>query len=455
MKMNKTIFLIQILFSLIYESYASSVECKQYYNINAGDNCQNIAIQHNISVEKLKILNPFIDCSDIENESTLCVKADLKYLDYIDISIDGTCGEGHGQCPKGQCCNKYGYCGTGTDFCGKGCQSEFGSCDNKKKLKMVESEKFYDNVEEKNNKINDALNQLMTKNEAELFNQYADASIKDIENTIINMNNFLEEDINFNNFDINNCKDNCYKSYINFKKIINDKTNPFNIETYNKVLKASGQMTIDEDYFLNNCLSQCLYYNEIKDVYKKDNIEYYIKNRKRNEYEVENNTLMKREQFDCKEKEKGITVLETKEDGTIVYEKSEYSALLGGRVDGCSAGIFEDYMTTFTPACNGHDACYHCSDDKSQCDISFKDNMDKLCDRVYSSLLLDRIGCHAKAGIAYAAVSVGKFAFSGWDSDQSYRERNHNQDISDNYLGSYCVCDQYDMDHFVSKIYLF
>ncbi|ORX87774.1 hypothetical protein BCR32DRAFT_289083 [Anaeromyces robustus] len=454
--MNKIHFIIQILSSLIYISHASSIACKQYYTIKNGDNCQNIAIRHNISVEKLKIINPLIDCDSLEDETSLCIKADLKYLDYIDISLDGTCGEGHGQCPKGQCCNKYGYCGTGKNFCGQGCQSEFGTCDGKKKVKMVDTERFYNNIQEKNDKVNEALNELMSKDEAELFNQYADASIEDIENTIINMNGFNEEDMNFDNFNIENCKDNCFKSYVKFKRVINDQNNPFNIETYNKVLKASGQMTIDEDYFLNDCLSQCLYYNEMKDVYKNDNVKYYINQykKKRNE-EIENHNLMKREKFDCSKKDKEITVLENKKDGSIVYKKSDYSALLGSRVDGCSAGIFKDFITVFTPACNGHDACYHCSDDKSKCDINFKDNMDNLCDKVYSSLRLERVTCHLKANIAYAAVSVGKFAFDGWNGDRSYVKNNKEKDLSNNYFGSYCICDKYDIDHFVSKSYTF
>ncbi|ORX81486.1 hypothetical protein BCR32DRAFT_299413, partial [Anaeromyces robustus] len=38
------------------------------------------------------------------------------------------CGSGIGSCPSGQCCNRDGLCGTGNDYCGKGCQSQFGKC---------------------------------------------------------------------------------------------------------------------------------------------------------------------------------------------------------------------------------------------------------------------------------------------------------------------------------------
>ncbi|ORY44592.1 L domain-like protein [Neocallimastix californiae] len=42
----------------------------------------------------------------------------------------GKCGKGYGKCPSGECCSKYGYCGTSSAYCSssKGCQSEFGKC---------------------------------------------------------------------------------------------------------------------------------------------------------------------------------------------------------------------------------------------------------------------------------------------------------------------------------------
>jgi len=47
----------------------------------------------------------------------------------IPISTNGKCGEKYGKCPKNRCCSKYGYCGTSSKYCGKGCQSEFGRCE--------------------------------------------------------------------------------------------------------------------------------------------------------------------------------------------------------------------------------------------------------------------------------------------------------------------------------------
>ncbi|KAK2749016.1 putative class III aminotransferase [Colletotrichum kahawae] len=40
----------------------------------------------------------------------------------------GACGVNVGSCGSGNCCSMYGYCGSGLDYCGTGCQQEFGTC---------------------------------------------------------------------------------------------------------------------------------------------------------------------------------------------------------------------------------------------------------------------------------------------------------------------------------------
>jgi len=57
----------------------------------------------------------------------------IKNLDELHIydekiSTNGKCGEEDGKCPDGECCSKYGYCGTSDKHCKSGCQSEFGEC---------------------------------------------------------------------------------------------------------------------------------------------------------------------------------------------------------------------------------------------------------------------------------------------------------------------------------------
>ncbi|KAL6597702.1 coth protein-domain-containing protein [Neocallimastix sp. 'constans'] len=43
-------------------------------------------------------------------------------------SDDGRCGSNGRICPNNECCSQYGYCGTTDEYCGSGCQSEFGRC---------------------------------------------------------------------------------------------------------------------------------------------------------------------------------------------------------------------------------------------------------------------------------------------------------------------------------------
>jgi len=47
----------------------------------------------------------------------------------LPISTDTRCGKKFGtRCPDGQCCSKYNYCGYSLAHCSRGCQSEFGRC---------------------------------------------------------------------------------------------------------------------------------------------------------------------------------------------------------------------------------------------------------------------------------------------------------------------------------------
>ena len=40
---------------------------------------------------------------------------------------DGKCGPGD-TCGPGYCCSQWGYCGTTQDYCGAGCQPQYGTC---------------------------------------------------------------------------------------------------------------------------------------------------------------------------------------------------------------------------------------------------------------------------------------------------------------------------------------
>ena len=44
-------------------------------------------------------------------------------------NVSGRCGAINGlNCRSGQCCSKYNYCGTTSDYCKKGCQGYYGHC---------------------------------------------------------------------------------------------------------------------------------------------------------------------------------------------------------------------------------------------------------------------------------------------------------------------------------------
>eukprot|EP00833_Pecoramyces_ruminatium_P004969 jgi/Orpsp1_1/1179001/evm.model.c7180000067530.1 len=90
-----------------------------------------------------------LDDCEYDTDAELCIAKELRCLSYekdrvfklcddsssgsgsdndVKISTNGKCGFDYGRCPSGKCCSKYGYCGTSSAYCGKGCQSEFGQC---------------------------------------------------------------------------------------------------------------------------------------------------------------------------------------------------------------------------------------------------------------------------------------------------------------------------------------
>lgn len=53
-----------------------------------------------------------------------------KHIVYSKDNVYYGCGveSGNVKCGRGQCCSKYGYCGTSSKHCGSGCQRSFGTC---------------------------------------------------------------------------------------------------------------------------------------------------------------------------------------------------------------------------------------------------------------------------------------------------------------------------------------
>jgi hypothetical protein len=90
----------------------------------------------------------FGDCEGIKRKASKSVTSENLTsenltIENLTISEDGRCGSGIGVCNKGECCSKYGWCGTSEKYCSieRGCQSEFGDCTGKEKNVNVATEK--------------------------------------------------------------------------------------------------------------------------------------------------------------------------------------------------------------------------------------------------------------------------------------------------------------------------
>ncbi|OUM62356.1 carbohydrate-binding module family 18 protein [Piromyces sp. E2] len=468
----KSFKVAQLLLALVPFTIASDITCEQFYTVQTDDYCYGISAENGISLTKLKILNPNINCDNLISGSSLCVKANLHYSDYVNyVTVDGRCGEGLGNCPAGQCCGINGYCGTGDEYCGTGCQSEFGHCyipgttmmkRNNVNDNMVNIDDQYTETKEK---VDDAMDHLFPDDKkAEEFRKNSEYALSGFDDAMT----FSESNdgVDLKNINTEECKAKCDAALAQFEDVINDPSNNFNLESYNKVLQLSDQGTIDKKYYYNICINQCNLLDEFKEVYANDNIAENIKPVKEEIQQIEElsnstDSLRKRAAFDCSKKETYITVHHymNNDKDLPVYDANDGSIFnrnTGGRVDGCSAQykVLEDFIYFFTPACNGHDSCYHCSK-KEDCDKAFYDNMVTLCNKGYSIIPRPKalFACKAVAYATKTVVQYADFAFDGYKWDHEFVERNKGKNTKE--FASYCVCDDYDMKHFVSKNYHF
>jgi len=122
-------------------------ELPQYFN--QFSNLEYIYLSSNKNIKGKFLTNDhLVFCAfDSSPNYDLCIVKDITCLKHYNypfkhcgddnvetpenpISIDGKCGpeNGHAVCPNGLCCSQYGYCGSTSDYCSEGCQSEFGRC---------------------------------------------------------------------------------------------------------------------------------------------------------------------------------------------------------------------------------------------------------------------------------------------------------------------------------------
>ena len=153
----------------------------------------------------------------------------------------------------------YGYCGYGSSYCQAGCQSEFGACDQSHKVSFYQS---FNEFSSENNELN----------QEENSNEIAERAAKNFFPTINQYNSFINSTksimdkytsviknitINFDtNFNINKCKIECNSFFNYFKAYIKDKSNLFDINTLNEILKNTNEKEIHIDTLYNSCLNQ-------------------------------------------------------------------------------------------------------------------------------------------------------------------------------------------------------
>jgi len=106
-----------------------------------------------------------------------------------------------------------------------------------------------------------------------------------------------------------------------------------------------------------------------------------------------------------------------------VYQKRKDD--VRARVDGCSAKLLVQLASYFTPACNGHDVCYHCGK-KANCDNDFNKNMGIICEKVWPGFwnIIDYIQCKSYQDIAFSAVNQNGFGVLDAYKDDQNRQFN-------------------------------
>ncbi|OUM56621.1 hypothetical protein PIROE2DRAFT_18676 [Piromyces sp. E2] len=166
-----------------------------------------------------------------------------------------------------------------------------------------------------------------------------------------------------------------------------------------------------------SCMSNCYIENEIskenqsiKEVTEKEEKEI-------NSNEMDDSKLNKRASCPAIEKIRDYKT----EDLVVPMYKSSKSDVRT-RIDGCSSKVLNDLASYFTPACNGHDACYHCLS-KTQCDNDFYDNMQYICEKLFPGFwnVIDYAQCKIYKNTAYGTVKVLSPKAAGHAGDREWK----------------------------------
>jgi len=374
------------------------VKCDTNYKVKQNDTCLSIAIKNQISKNLLTTLNPGLNClSSLKVDSSVCVKGTVVF------SNNGRCGEDYGSCPFNQCCSKNGYCGTSSDYCSTGCNSKYGMCEsqNKKSQKEVNYDDAPKIFEEE--AVNDIANKLsLSKSDAKKFYDNANKGFDIFSSAFLMAVN--------NKLPFAKCESVCKSANNSFNIFTNTKGNNFNIPIYNKYLSAHNEPTVDNDFFLNSCISNCYAINEIM----------------LNDKNLPIKKLSNRRTDICEPVSKGKISLVKRnyKNGVSQYKQDPDSVETAiASVNGCSVPLIQNLYNSndfgfFVPACNSHDICYGCQAGKNTCDNRFLNNMKNLC-KVYNKwwqYLTQYVPCIGEAEVFYAAVHLSRTAQEHYDA---------------------------------------
>jgi len=172
----------------------------------------------------------------------------------------GKCGKEYGSCRKGECCSKYGWCGKTNDYCGEGCKSEFGVCNNNNNNNNNNENNGNNNNENNNNGNNNNENPVNNSTDVSNSNLDFDFSFLKLENNKKNMLysplsikyalKMLEEGANGNTYDeINKVVGNEELSkYTSIDKTLSLANGLFIRDTYYERIKKSYINILKEKY---------------------------------------------------------------------------------------------------------------------------------------------------------------------------------------------------------------
>ncbi|OUM65806.1 hypothetical protein PIROE2DRAFT_7135, partial [Piromyces sp. E2] len=286
----------------------------------------------------------------------------------IVISTLGRCGENR-------------WCGKSDEYCdiSKGCQSEFGKCNDKStsnKDEKDEKEKDSKDNENKEKEDNKKLN--ISSSEASKVYFYTDKRDKGHKQVINNyFKNKLSKEV---------CSNECKKVKTELESTIKS-DNISIIEEYSK--KFFGE------YFLSDCE---IYYG----LFDETEPNKIIDDGNESESKSELINLVKRYDYSCDPVDQANLVLVYYKNGYPYYQEMEGSAPTAASfVNGCGPqdpdnfkgklnyviqNKGKEHAALFEPACNAHDLCYSCSlvkSDKEKCERYFYENLIDACIKKY------------------------------------------------------------------------